>query len=98
MSYGKKAILWVNNSKNKYHNTDPIAKEGINNLIDLFNEELFELFKETERYKPEILIGTSGSFATICDLIYQVRGDYWQLKFVELINLKPLYEFTQKHS
>ena len=78
--------------KNRFHKSDPIDKEGIDQLIGLLREKLFELFKEIELHKPDLLIGTSGSFETICDLIYKERGEYWQLKFIDLAQFKNLYK------
>jgi len=94
-----KKILWKDSFplgstilKNKYHFIDPITLENKVKLISYLNEMLSILFQELEKYKPSSLIGTSGSFETICDLIYQNRGDYWTLTAIKVEDFNRLYD------
>ena len=93
-----KNVLWKDSFplgstilKNRFHDFDPITKQNKDKLISQLNEKLSILFKKTAKYKPCSLIGTSGSFETICDLIYQNRGDYWTLTFIDMEAFKKLY-------
>ena len=93
-----KNVLWKDSFplgstilKNRFHDFDPITKQNKDKLISQLNEKLSILFKKTAKYKPSSLIGTSGSFETICDLIYQNRGDYWTLTFIDMEAFKKLY-------
>ncbi|MTI31466.1 exopolyphosphatase [Xanthovirga aplysinae] len=51
-----------------FHQNDPISLEEINALEAYLQEELTELDKNIKKFKPEILIGSSGTFETLSDI------------------------------
>ena len=53
----------------KFTLSDPIKAEEIQLLEQYFKEDLSLLFEHTGQYKPEILIGASGTFDTFRSLI-----------------------------
>lgn len=58
----------------KFHKHDPIIEEEIAAVEDYLQENLEELFKAAEEFKPQTLIGSSGTFDTLSD-IYSLRTD-----------------------
>jgi exopolyphosphatase/guanosine-5'-triphosphate,3'-diphosphate pyrophosphatase len=51
-----------------YQAKDPISKNEINKLDKHFESNLSELFDALSRYKPHVLIGSSGTFDTLSDI------------------------------
>ena len=58
----------------KFHNSDPISKEEIEQLDHYFEQTLGSLFDALEIHKPEVLVGSSGTFDTLSD-IFCIRHD-----------------------
>lgn len=52
----------------KYHKHDPILNEEIDALYRHFEGALGSLFEVIEKYKPDILVGSSGTFDTLSDI------------------------------
>ena len=72
-----KNILWKGSYKigvarllEKINPSNPISDSQIRDIESLLHIELDSLFKAIDTYKPEILIGSSGSFDTFIDLLY----------------------------
>ncbi|ALO14333.1 Ppx/GppA phosphatase family protein [Salinivirga cyanobacteriivorans] len=53
---------------------DPLNQQEKDRIIQFFDEEFKELDKTVKKYKPEVLIGTSGSFETISKLVEVQKG------------------------
>ncbi len=83
----------------KFHNHDPISEADIKNLYLYLEEELAPLIEKLKKCKPEILIGSSGTFDTLVDMAYakkeKVKSDKtsfslniedFQLLFDEIIH------------
>jgi len=47
---------------------DPVSKENVHDLLQYFNEQLQDLTDAIKKYKPESLIGASGTFDTLSDI------------------------------
>jgi exopolyphosphatase/guanosine-5'-triphosphate,3'-diphosphate pyrophosphatase len=58
----------------KFHQHDPITKEDINNLFNYLQEKLIPVFEASEIYKPLTLIGSSGTFDTLCEIDVLMKG------------------------
>lgn len=58
----------------RFHKRDPISSDEIKNLFEFFSQELQPLLNELKTYKPNLLIGSSGTFDTLSD-IYCMRND-----------------------
>jgi exopolyphosphatase/guanosine-5'-triphosphate,3'-diphosphate pyrophosphatase len=54
----------------RFQPSDPVTPELINELENYFEKELSGLFTAVEKYKPEILIGASGSFDSLVNMYY----------------------------
>jgi exopolyphosphatase/guanosine-5'-triphosphate,3'-diphosphate pyrophosphatase len=67
-----------------FHSVDPMPVEDINKIDDFFDLEMKELAREMDTYKPQCLIGSSGTFDTLSE-IYQhqvnrfTKGDETEL-------------------
>jgi len=51
-----------------FHHHDPILPEEIENIHRYVNEKLESLFEALAKWKPEVLIGVSGSFDTLSEI------------------------------
>lgn len=51
-----------------FHHHDPILPEEIRNIQNYLNEKLAPLFAALVKWKPEVLIGVSGSFDTLSEI------------------------------
>jgi exopolyphosphatase / guanosine-5'-triphosphate,3'-diphosphate pyrophosphatase len=73
--YWKKSFpLGMARLLNKFKPSDPIESEVIEALEDHFSNMLCSFFKAAEVHKPEILIGSSGSFDTFRALLEAFKG------------------------
>lgn len=58
----------------KFHYHDPIINEEITNLENYLNENLKSLLEAVNEYKPQALIGSSGTFDTLSE-IYSLENN-----------------------
>lgn len=58
----------------QFHKTDPIASAEIDELTEYFRSALTSLFVALEKWKPQTLIGCSGTFDTLSD-IFCIKHD-----------------------
>ncbi|MEO1255450.1 MAG: exopolyphosphatase [Bacteroidota bacterium] len=58
----------------RFHHTDPIDQNEINNLASFFDNELSDLFDTCDRFKPTTLIGCSGTFDTLSDIYREKKN------------------------
>ena len=56
----------------KFHKSDPIAREEINALDVFFDARLRPLWEVLKKFNPTVLAGSSGSFDTLSD-IFSIR-------------------------
>ena len=96
---GPEGMYWKNSYplgstilKNHFHKTDPINNDSINNLREYIDKQLSSMYDRVIEFKPELIIGTSGSFETICDIMYEDRGDYWSLKSLDINEFRKIYD------
>lgn len=57
-----------------FHKSDPIAMEEMMNLASYFEKELKELELAVQKYQPEVLVGSSGTFDTLIDIFFEGMG------------------------
>jgi exopolyphosphatase/guanosine-5'-triphosphate,3'-diphosphate pyrophosphatase len=57
-----------------FHKHDPISGEEIERMGSYLDEKLAPLFEAVSSYKPITLVGSSGSFDTLCDIDIHERG------------------------
>ncbi|MEP0986581.1 exopolyphosphatase [Ekhidna sp.] len=58
----------------RFHKTDPITQKEIDDLHRFFDTELSPLLKACAEFKPETLIGCSGTFDTLSDIYCEENG------------------------
>jgi exopolyphosphatase / guanosine-5'-triphosphate,3'-diphosphate pyrophosphatase len=54
----------------KYMDSDPINPALINKMNDFFTEKLLDLHNAVHQYRPNCLVGSSGSFDTLNDMYF----------------------------
>lgn len=52
----------------KFHHTEPIAREEINNLEQYLRVQLQPVFDALNQYQPKTMIGVSGTFDTLSEI------------------------------
>ncbi len=57
-----------------FHRHEPITSEEARRLINYLDDKLTPLFAVAEDFKPLTLIGSSGSFDTLCDIDLREQG------------------------
>ncbi len=60
--------LGVSRLLEKFQPSDPIQNDEIQELSAFFDEQLLDLKEQIEKFKPTMLIGSSGSFDTLADI------------------------------
>ena len=68
--------------REKFNYTEPIQQEVIDEFLAFNDQVLAPLWEQIEKYKPSIFIGSSGSFDTFKDLIFNCG--YRELPSIEL--------------
>lgn len=63
-----------------FHQTDPISNEEIQKLVDYLDEKLVPLYEASREFKPVTIVGSSGTFDTLCDIDVNRRGIKFSLK------------------
>jgi exopolyphosphatase/guanosine-5'-triphosphate,3'-diphosphate pyrophosphatase len=58
----------------KFHKSDPMTAEQIQEVKAYLKDELKELFDSCEKFAPKILIGSSGTFDTLSDM-YRLKNN-----------------------
>src|SRR5690606_1798430 len=62
-----------------FHTSDPFPSQNFDRLNEYLNNQLASLFKAVNQYKPQILIGSSGTFDTLAEIDFRKRnpsGEY----------------------
>ena len=60
----------------QFFRQDPIALENAEAEKAYLNEKLQPLTEAVAQYKPTVLVGSSGTFDTLCDIDAQSKGDF----------------------
>lgn len=68
--YKRSFPLGMARMREKFNYVEPIGREVAEEFTGYCYSQLNELWQMTERYKPVILVGSSGSFDTFKDYIY----------------------------
>lgn len=58
----------------QFHSSDPISAQEIKKLTNYLDEKLAALFEVASSYRPLTLIGSSGSFDTLCEIDIREQG------------------------
>ncbi|MGL4630912.1 MAG: phosphatase [Leadbetterella sp.] len=58
----------------KFMTSDPIPYPSIEKLHDYAQSQLIDLHNAIHQFKPEVLVGSSGSFDTLIDIYYHKLG------------------------
>ncbi len=58
----------------RFHQVDPISDESRAELMQYLDVELTELLEAAKKYSPKTLIGSSGTFDTLCEIYHKEQG------------------------
>ena len=61
----------------KFVNTDPISEGAIRRIYDYLQIELLPLMNAAHQYRPQVLVGSSGSFDTLIDIEFMRQAGHW---------------------
>ncbi|MEL7006175.1 MAG: exopolyphosphatase [Bacteroidota bacterium] len=102
-------LLWKNSFEigaqrlvDKFQPSDPITPDELSIIIDYLRREMPLLFDRIDQYKPQLLVGASGTFETLSNIYCQqnriaVQRKNAQLPF-DLISFDKIYqELTAKN-
>jgi exopolyphosphatase/guanosine-5'-triphosphate,3'-diphosphate pyrophosphatase len=77
----QEGVLWKNSFEiggqrllDLFHKVEPIPASEVVALVAYLEKELKDLTVAVEQFKPEVLIGSSGSFDTLCEIYYKNQG------------------------
>jgi exopolyphosphatase/guanosine-5'-triphosphate,3'-diphosphate pyrophosphatase len=91
----QKKIYWKHSFKlgaalllEKFKPSDPLTKKEFRQIIDYLEDELKRLIVAANKFHPQILTGSSGSFETFADMIS------WQFYKPGILKNKTAYEFN----
>lgn len=77
---------------NKFHKSEPIAANEINDLLTFLNQQLKPLYQALSQYPAPILVGASGTFDVISGVMGKPVEHYPNAEIVDLTNFP---EFCQ---
>jgi len=95
--YWKKSIeIGAQRLLEQYQKNDPISKEEILALDKYFEKTLLPLFEELQKYQPNILIGSSGTFDTLSDIFCHQHDIHKSPEEIETpLTLQGFYEIYE---
>jgi len=70
----------------KFHQTDPIPAQSINDLDTYLENQLSSLFEAANTYPIHNIIGSSGAFETFAKIIETDKGNFIDLKAIKGYN------------
>ena len=59
----------------KFYLSDPLTETNIEELREFFSAELAEMFAKAEEYKIDALVGSSGSFESLAEIIQHTNNE-----------------------
>lgn len=74
----------------KFHQEEPIARDKIEALHTYLHEALADLKAAVNMYRPTKLIGSSGTFDSLCEISYRRRGQSF------ILDQQTFYELDYK--
>ncbi|OKL39073.1 Ppx/GppA phosphatase family protein [Pontibacter flavimaris] len=81
----------------KFFTADPIPSESIAAEKAYLEERLQPLTEAVAKYKPSILVGSSGTFDTLCDIDALRKGDTSRLQSIPPAAILPLTDYYAIH-
>jgi len=80
----------------QFQKNDPITKDEIQSLDELFQKTLLPLWEALEKHQPSILIGSSGTFDTLSDIFCIQHDIHKSLEEIETpLTLSGFYEIYE---
>jgi len=77
-----------------FMDTDPISEEAIGKIEIYLESKLAPLLKAAEQYSPKVLIGSSGTFDTLCEVYWQTNKLNYRLEELTQFDL-PLSGYAE---
>ncbi|RDV15189.1 phosphatase [Pontibacter diazotrophicus] len=81
----------------QFFKQDPIAPENAEAEKVYLREKLQPLTEAVAQYKPKVLVGSSGTFDTLCDIDAQSKGDSSRQQNQPAASVLPIDDFYQIH-
>lgn len=81
----------------KFFRQDPIAPESVEAEKAFLHEQLQPLTEAMAIYKPVVLVGSSGTFDTLCDIDALRKGDTSRQQNQPPASAVSIYDFCQIH-
>ena len=81
----------------KFFQQDPIAPESVEAEKAFLQEQLQPLTEAVAIYKPTVLVGSSGTFDTLCDIDALRKGDTSRQQKQPPASAVSIYDFYQIH-
>ncbi|WP_347159608.1 phosphatase [Pontibacter chitinilyticus] len=82
----------------QFFRQDPIAPESITAEKAYLQEKLQPLQEAVNKYKPTVLVGSSGTFDTFCDIDALHKGDTSRQQQVPAASALPIADFYRIHN
>lgn len=80
-----------------FHKTDPIEKEARGQMKEYLEKKLVELDDAVKKYKPRILIGSSGTFDTLSEIYCLRTGNEIDLEATEFpLDIDQYFEIHEE--
>lgn len=77
----------------KFQKHDPILKEEVKELEKYFHQSLKPLFDAVEKYNPNVLVGSSGTFDTLSDIFCMTHDIHKTEEEIETpLSIQGFYE------
>ncbi|MFD3001265.1 phosphatase [Pontibacter toksunensis] len=81
----------------QFFQQDPIAPENAEAEKAYLKEKLQPLTEAVAHYKPTVLVGSSGTFDTLCDIDAQSKGDFSRQQNQPAASMLAIEDFYQIH-
>lgn len=94
--YKRSFPLGMARMREKFNYKEPLSNTIKQDFINYCNSLLPELWQEIDKYKPKIFIGSSGSFDTFKDLLYNCAFKEYPCIHLSQDKLKDLNDILEK--
>lgn len=98
----KNEILWKRSFEigaqrllDQFHKDDPMPSQSVEEIFDFLDRELAPLRVAIKAYRPEALIGCSGTFDTLCAIYRESNGE--QVNNERIVQSLPFNEYRNIH-
>ena len=83
---------------NGFHRADPISTDDINELLSFVNHQLTSLYQALSAFPAHILVGASGTFDVLSNIMGSSISDYPHAEIIDLTHFPKFYDIAVKSS